>query len=83
MKVTIDFQNGMLKEMEVSSTEEAKTNAVEMMGYTQQPVIIRDRFGEGISISRWHQGKPSEEDDVLIHIGDGFYTNWELMFQAS
>lgn len=83
MKVTIDFQNGMLKEMEVASTDEAKAKAVTMMRCTQKDVIIRDRFGDGVSIARWHSGEPSEEEDVMLAIGDGYYTGWELMFHAS
>lgn len=71
---TINYHTGVTEEFE-GTLEGAKQSAVEGISYTQEHVSI-EQDGEQITIARWIGVEADEDDEVLVHVGDGFYQNW-------
>ena len=71
---TINYHTGITEEFE-GTLEGAKQSALEGISYTQQHVSI-EQGGEQVTIARWVGVEADEDDDVLVHVGDGFYQNW-------
>ena len=57
--------------------EEAKKEAEEMIAYNQYDIVIYEN-DEEVTRRRWCGIAPSEEDEEedIIEIGDGFYSDW-------
>lgn len=71
---TINYHTGVTEEFE-GTLEEAKQSALEGISYTQEHVSI-EQDGEQVTIARWVGVEAYEDDEVLVHVGDGFYQNW-------
>lgn len=76
-KYIVDFNTGVAHELELDSLMEAKTYAIEQISYTQENVrIIDGATNEELTCAAWFGVEPTEEDEVLVHIGNGFYARW-------
>ena len=71
---TINYHTGVTEEFE-GTLEGAKQSALEGISYTQEHVSI-EQDGEQVTIARWFGVEADEDDEVLVHVGDGFYQNW-------
>ena len=71
---TINYHTGVTEEFE-GTLEGAKQSALEGISYTRQHVSI-EQDGEQVTIARWVGVGADEDDEVLVHVGDGFYQNW-------
>lgn len=71
---TINYHTGVTEAFE-GTLEGAKQSALEGISYTQEHVSI-EQDGERVTIARWVGVEADEDDEVLVHVGDGFYQNW-------
>ncbi len=70
----INYHTGITKEYE-GTLESAKQSAVDGIGYTQENVSI-EQDGEQVTVAHWYGVEADEDDEVLVHIGGGFYQTW-------
>lgn len=71
---TINYHTGVTEEFE-GTLEGAKQSALEGISYTQKHVSI-EQDGEQVTIARWVGDEADEDDEVLVHVGNGFYQTW-------
>lgn len=71
---TINYNTGVTEEFE-GTLEGAKQSALEGISYTQEHVSI-EQDGEQVTVARWVGVEADEDDEVLVHVGDGFYQVW-------
>ncbi len=75
MKFIIDF--GTMTEEFEGTLEEAKEQALNMMGHTERDVIIADDEGNEITRSQWFGVDGNDEEFVLEQFGSsGYYQIW-------
>lgn len=65
----------MEREEFYGTLEEAKAEADDMITYTQQNIVI---YKDGLEVTRrtWWGVTPDEEEENIIEIGGGYYSDW-------
>ncbi|MED4172577.1 hypothetical protein P4631_09030 [Halalkalibacterium halodurans] len=76
-KYIIEYHTGVRHEVNVNTLEEAQEFALSGLAYTGEKITILDDCNNVVSVARWWEHEPNEDDEVLVQFGSfGFYETW-------